>query len=137
MGLLAARLRAMGVPCETLFIPYAQHAFDFVVGGFSDQILEAELLKFLRAGSTVTAASGEDDEVVGGAWRWGRGGRGCRARRWRARDAARRQAGVALVVDRATRDRMRHRSARQIDGAPDCRPADAGPSHSQAADHSS
>jgi acetyl esterase/lipase len=47
MGLLAARLRAMGVPCETLFIPYAQHAFDFVVGGFSEQILEAELLKFL------------------------------------------------------------------------------------------
>ena len=49
MGLLAARLRAMGVPCETLFIPYAQHAFDFVVGGFSDQILEAEVVKFLRA----------------------------------------------------------------------------------------
>src|SRR4051794_9917796 len=47
MGLLAARLRAMGVPCETLFIPYAQHAFDFVIGGFSDQILQAELLKFL------------------------------------------------------------------------------------------
>ena len=47
MGLLAARLRAKGVPCETLFIPYAQHAFDFVVGGFSDQILEAEVLKFL------------------------------------------------------------------------------------------
>jgi acetyl esterase/lipase len=52
MGLLAARLRAMGVPCETLFIPYAQHAFDFVVGGFSDQILEAEMVKFLRAGGT-------------------------------------------------------------------------------------
>ena len=49
MGLLAARLRAMGVPCETLFIPYAQHAFDFVVGGFSDQILEAQLLKFLAS----------------------------------------------------------------------------------------
>jgi acetyl esterase/lipase len=49
MGLLAARLRAMGVPCDTLFIPYAQHAFDFVAGGFSDQILEAEMLKFLRA----------------------------------------------------------------------------------------
>jgi acetyl esterase/lipase len=49
MGLLAARLRAMGVPCETLFIPYAQHAFDFVVDGFSDQILEAELLKFLAS----------------------------------------------------------------------------------------
>jgi acetyl esterase/lipase len=51
MGLLAARLRAMGVPCETLFIPYAQHAFDFVVGGFSDQIFEAELLRFLAPGS--------------------------------------------------------------------------------------
>ena len=49
MGLLAARLRSNGVPCQTLFIPYAQHAFDFVVGGFSDQILEAEVLKFLGA----------------------------------------------------------------------------------------
>ena len=49
MGLLAARLRSNGVPCETLFVPYGQHAFDFVVGGFSDQILEAELLKFLAA----------------------------------------------------------------------------------------
>jgi acetyl esterase/lipase len=49
MGLLAARLRAMGVPCETLFVPYAQHAFDFVVGGFSAQIFEAELLRFLAA----------------------------------------------------------------------------------------
>jgi acetyl esterase/lipase len=48
MGLLAARLRAMGVPCQTLFIPYAQHAFDFVVGGFSEQIFEAELLRFLH-----------------------------------------------------------------------------------------
>ena len=48
-NLLAARLRAMGVPCETLFVPYAQHAFDFVLGGFSDQILEAELLRFLAA----------------------------------------------------------------------------------------
>ena len=41
--------RSNGVACETLFIPYAQHAFDFVVGGFSDQILEAEMLKFLAA----------------------------------------------------------------------------------------
>jgi acetyl esterase/lipase len=49
MGLLAARLRAMGVPCQTLFIPYAQHAFDFVRGGFSDQILEAEVLRFLAS----------------------------------------------------------------------------------------
>jgi acetyl esterase/lipase len=49
MGLLAARLRAMGVPCDTLFVPYAQHAFDFVVGGFSEQILEAEVLRFLKS----------------------------------------------------------------------------------------
>jgi acetyl esterase/lipase len=49
MGLLAARLRAMGVPCDTLFIPYGQHAFDFVVGGFSEQILEAEVLRFLAS----------------------------------------------------------------------------------------
>jgi acetyl esterase/lipase len=47
MGLLAARLRAMGVACETLFVPYAQHGFDFVHGGFSDQILEAEVVRFL------------------------------------------------------------------------------------------
>lgn len=53
MGLLAARLRSVGVPCETLFIPYAQHAFDFAVGGFSDQILQAAVLKFLAGpGST-------------------------------------------------------------------------------------
>ena len=49
MGLLAARLRFERRPVQTLFIPYAQHSFDFVVGGFSDQILEAEMLKFLAA----------------------------------------------------------------------------------------
>jgi len=48
MGLLGARLRAVGVPCETIFIPYGQHAFDFVVGSLSSQILEAALLDFLR-----------------------------------------------------------------------------------------
>jgi acetyl esterase/lipase len=57
MGLLAARLRAMGVPCETLFIPYAQHAFDFVVGGFSDQILEAAMLRFLASPPTRTTTT--------------------------------------------------------------------------------
>jgi acetyl esterase/lipase len=46
MGLLGARLRAIGVPCETIFISYAQHAFDFVVGGLSSQIFEAALLDF-------------------------------------------------------------------------------------------
>jgi acetyl esterase/lipase len=47
MQILADRLRAARVPCEALFIPYAQHAFDFVVGGFSGQIMEAVLLRFL------------------------------------------------------------------------------------------
>jgi acetyl esterase/lipase len=48
MGLLGARLRAIGVACETLFVPYGQHAFDFVVGSLSSQILEAALVDFLR-----------------------------------------------------------------------------------------
>jgi acetyl esterase/lipase len=48
MDRLAARLAAVGVPHETLFIPYAQHAFDFVPGSFSSQILEATLQAFLR-----------------------------------------------------------------------------------------
>jgi len=48
MERLAARLTALGVPYETLFIPYAQHAFDFVPGSFSSQILETTLLAFLR-----------------------------------------------------------------------------------------
>ena len=48
MDRLAARLTALGVPHETLVIPYAQHAFDFVPGSFSSQILEATLQAFLR-----------------------------------------------------------------------------------------
>ena len=52
MDRLAARLTALGVPHETLFIPYAQHAFDFVVGSFSSQILEATLNQFLKSGPT-------------------------------------------------------------------------------------
>jgi acetyl esterase/lipase len=48
MDRLAARLAAVGVPHETLLIPYAQHAFDFVPGSFSSQILEATLQAFLR-----------------------------------------------------------------------------------------
>ena len=48
MDRLAARLTALAVPHETLFIPYAQHAFDFVPGSFSSQILEATLQAFLR-----------------------------------------------------------------------------------------
>jgi acetyl esterase/lipase len=47
MERLASRLAAAGVPHDTLAIPYAQHAFDFVPGSFSSQILEATLRKFL------------------------------------------------------------------------------------------
>jgi len=52
MDRLAARLAALGVPHDTLVIPYAQHAFDFVPGSFSSQILEATLSQFLK-GSAV------------------------------------------------------------------------------------
>jgi len=48
MDLLATRLVAAGVPHETLFVPYAQHAFDFG-GGPSSQIFETTLLRFLGA----------------------------------------------------------------------------------------
>jgi acetyl esterase/lipase len=48
MDRLVGELRAHAVAFDTLFIPYAQHAFDFVVGGFSSQILEATILEFLR-----------------------------------------------------------------------------------------
>jgi acetyl esterase/lipase len=46
LDLLAAKLAAAGVPHETLFIPWAQHAFDFG-GGPSNQLLEPTLLRFL------------------------------------------------------------------------------------------
>jgi acetyl esterase/lipase len=49
MESLAAVLTATAVPHETLFIPYAQHAFDFVPGSFSSQILESTLRKFLAS----------------------------------------------------------------------------------------
>jgi acetyl esterase/lipase len=49
MESLAAVLTATNVPHETLLIPYAQHAFDFVPGSFSSQILEETLHKFLAA----------------------------------------------------------------------------------------
>ena len=51
MDRLAARLAAIGVPHETLLIPYAQHAFDFVPGSFSSQILGATLTQFLKSGA--------------------------------------------------------------------------------------
>ena len=47
--LLADKLRELNVPCETLFIPFAQHGFDFVHGGFSEQITEQVVLRFLAS----------------------------------------------------------------------------------------
>jgi acetyl esterase/lipase len=47
MRRLAERLRAAGVLHDTLYIPYAQHACDFVLGGLSGQLIEAALVKFL------------------------------------------------------------------------------------------
>jgi acetyl esterase/lipase len=48
---LATRLQALGVAHDTLFIPYAQHAFDFIPGSFSSQILDATIRQFLDASS--------------------------------------------------------------------------------------
>ena len=45
--LMADKLRDAGVPYDTLFIPYAQHAFDFVFGGLSEQLVEQTVLHFL------------------------------------------------------------------------------------------
>lgn len=45
--LMADKLHDAGVRYETLYIPYAQHSFDFVFGGFSEQIVEQVLLRFL------------------------------------------------------------------------------------------
>jgi acetyl esterase/lipase len=47
MDRLASKLAAAGVAHDTLLIPYAQHAFDFVPGSFSSQIFEAVLRRFL------------------------------------------------------------------------------------------
>ncbi|HEY6475998.1 MAG TPA: alpha/beta hydrolase [Polyangia bacterium] len=47
MDRLASRLTAAGVAHDTLLIPYAQHAFDFVPGSFSSQILDSVLRSFL------------------------------------------------------------------------------------------
>jgi acetyl esterase/lipase len=47
MQRLAEKLEAVGVKYDALFIPYAQHGFDFVAGGLSGQLLEATMLQFL------------------------------------------------------------------------------------------
>jgi acetyl esterase/lipase len=57
VDMLTDKLHAAGVRYETLIIPYAQHAFDFMFGGFSEQITETVLLRFLAAPPAPTAAA--------------------------------------------------------------------------------
>jgi len=49
---MADKLHAAGVRYETLYVPYAQHGFDFVFGGLSGQMAEAAILRFLSAGGS-------------------------------------------------------------------------------------
>ena len=46
--MMSDKLRAAEVPFDFLLIPYAQHGFDFMFGGFSEQIAEAIALRFLE-----------------------------------------------------------------------------------------
>jgi dipeptidyl aminopeptidase/acylaminoacyl peptidase len=48
MTRLAEKLKAAGVPHKTLFIPYAQHGFDYNFNGFGSQISQAAILEFLH-----------------------------------------------------------------------------------------
>ena len=47
MNLLAGKLNEAGAPHKTLFIPYAQHGFDYNFNGWGAQISEAAILDFL------------------------------------------------------------------------------------------
>jgi hypothetical protein len=49
---LTEKLHTAGVRYDTLIIPYAQHGFDFVFGGLSEQIVESVVLRFLAAAPT-------------------------------------------------------------------------------------
>jgi acetyl esterase/lipase len=44
---LIGRLQALGVYNQQLKIPYAQHGFDYIVGGLSSQLAEAAVVHFL------------------------------------------------------------------------------------------
>jgi acetyl esterase/lipase len=48
MNLLADKLKQGGAPHKTLFIPYAQHGFDYNFNGWGAQISESGILDFLR-----------------------------------------------------------------------------------------
>ena len=48
MNLLAGKLKEANAPHKTLFIPYAQHGFDYNFNGWGAQISESAILDFLR-----------------------------------------------------------------------------------------
>lgn len=54
---LADRLRAAGVRHEVLFLPHAQHAFDYAERGLDTQLSEAAILRFLGNGIPPAAAA--------------------------------------------------------------------------------
>jgi acetyl esterase/lipase len=60
VDLLSEKLHQAQVRYETLIIPYAQHSFDFVFGGFSEQIVETVLMRFLDAAPAPRAAPPEE-----------------------------------------------------------------------------
>ena len=48
MYFLADKLKQTNIPHKTLYIPYAQHGFDYNFNGFGAQIAESVILNFLR-----------------------------------------------------------------------------------------
>jgi acetyl esterase/lipase len=66
VDLLTEKLNAAGVRYETLIIPYAQHGFDFLFGGFSGQIAEAVILRFLSAAPEATTPDNVPTGTDGG-----------------------------------------------------------------------
>ena len=48
MQFVAEKLGKVGIPHQTLLIPYAQHGFDYNFNGFGAQITKSAMLKFLR-----------------------------------------------------------------------------------------
>ncbi len=49
MAFLDEKLNEANVPHETIFIPYAQHGFDYNFNGFGSQIVQPAILDFLSA----------------------------------------------------------------------------------------
>lgn len=62
---LTDKLHRAEVRYETLIIPYAQHGFDFIFGGFSEQMTETVVMRFLAAAPAPRAAA-EDDITAAG-----------------------------------------------------------------------